>query len=225
MHPELGLVAVADGMGGYEGGEVASRIVIDSLVELFRRTTTDRDATWPHAPRPEREELIERVDIGLRHAHESVLARRTGVLGRMGSTAVVAAWQGTRLVVGHVGDSRAYRLRGTTIERLTGDHSVVEEARRAGMTDDMVNMAGFRHMLTRAVGMPGELGADVAVGSLRAGDVLLLCSDGIWEPQTEEQLREALGLPRPEDAVQTLIAGAYDEGGTDNMTAVVMHVG
>ncbi len=225
MHPELGLVAVADGMGGYEGGEVASRIVIETLVELFSRTTADRDATWPCAPRPEREELVDRVDIGLRYAHESVLARRTGTLGRMGSTAVVAAWQGTRLVVGHVGDSRAYRLRGTRLECLTGDHSVVEEARRAGMTDDVADMGRFRHMLTRAVGMPGELGAEVAVGSLRAGDVLLLCSDGVWEPQTEEQLRRALSRTRPEDAVQTLIAGAYDEGGTDNMTAVVMHVG
>jgi len=223
MHPELGLLVVADGMGGYEGGEVASRIVVDRMVELFRRATHDRDSTWPHAPRPARDELVGRVEVGLRDAHEAVLAERRGDLGRMGSTAVVAAWSGAQLVLGHVGDSRAYRLRHGVLQRLTEDHSVIEEARRAGMTDG-VDIAGFRHMLTRAVGMPGDLGADVATSTLWPGDVVLLCSDGVWEPQTDDDLRAALSMPRPEHAVQALVAGAYEVGGTDNMTAVVLQV-
>lgn len=224
-HPELGLLAVADGMGGYEGGEVASRIVVDSLVELFSRHIVDADATWPHAPRPPKETLLDLVEVGLRHAHESVMARREGPLARMGSTAVVVAFCGSRLVVGHVGDSRVYRLRGGRLQQLTQDHSVVEEARRAGVGGDSMDVAGFRHMLTRAVGMPGDLGADVRTETIEVGDVLLLCSDGVWEPQSEAQIVDALRQPRTEDAVHALVAAAYDEGGTDNMTALVMAVG
>jgi serine/threonine protein phosphatase PrpC len=224
LRPDLGLVAVADGMGGYEGGEVASRLVVESLVELFERICCDPDATWPHAPRPSIEPLVDLVGVGLRRAHDVVQARRLGVLSRMGSTAAVVAWSGPYLAVGHVGDSRVYRLRDGELRTLTVDHSVAEEARRAGMEPEAVEAAGFRHMLTRAVGMPGELGAEVVAERLRPGDVLLLCSDGVWEPLHAEEIAEALAQPRPEDAAQALVAAAYDAGSTDNLTAVVVRV-
>lgn len=224
VRPDLGLVAVADGMGGYEGGEVASRLVVESLVELFARTCRDPEATWPHAARPPREPLADLVGVGLQHAHEAVQARREGVLSRMGSTAAVVAWSGARLVVGHVGDSRVYRLREGVLQALTVDHSVAEEARRAGMGGEAVEVAGFRHMLTRAVGIPGELGAEVAVGWLRAGDVLLLCSDGVWEPLSHDELMAELRRPCPEEATRALLSAAYEAGGSDNLTAVVVQV-
>ncbi|MCH9684866.1 MAG: protein phosphatase 2C domain-containing protein [Deltaproteobacteria bacterium] len=217
---DLGLCVVADGMGGYEGGEVASQIVIDALVDLFARTERDAEATWPHAPRPEREQLVDRVAVGLRHAHASVVARREGRLAQMGSTASVMAWQGERLVIGHVGDSRVYRLRGGKLRQLTSDHSFAEEARRAG-ADAVAER--YRHMLTRVVGMPGPLDADVYCGRLRPGDVMLLCSDGVWEPLTEEQITTTLARD-PASAVRSLVDAAYDAGGTDNMTAVVLRV-
>jgi len=222
IRPDLGLVVVADGMGGYEGGEVASRIVVESLVELFERTTADPDATWPHAPRPGRDRLIDRVSVGLRHAHGQVLQRREGVLSRMGSTAAVVAWNERRLVVGHVGDSRVYRLRGDTLQLLTRDHSFAEEARAAGFADAAV-LSSYRNMLTRAVGMPGPLQADVTVDDLQPGDVLLLCSDGVWEPLSDDAVHTALHLP-PQDAARSLVAWAYDAGGSDNMTALVLRV-
>lgn len=223
VRPDLGLVVVADGMGGYEGGEVASRVVVESLVELFERTLADSEATWPQVPRPTRDPLLDRVWVGLRHAHARVLAQRTGVLARMGSTAAVVAWSEGRLVVGHVGDSRVYRLRGEELRLLTRDHSFAEEARAAGLPDDAAAVAGYRHVLTRAVGMPGPLEADLCIDELRAGDVLLLCSDGVWEPLTDDDLLEALRLS-PADAAQTLVAWAYEAGGADNMTALVLRV-
>ncbi|MCA9654001.1 MAG: serine/threonine-protein phosphatase [Myxococcales bacterium] len=223
LRPDLGLVVVADGMGGYEGGEVASHLVVESLVELFARTQADSEATWPHVARPTRDPLLDRVWVGLRHAHARVLAQRQGVLARMGSTAVVVAWEGDRLAVGHVGDSRVYRLRDDRLELLTRDHSFAEEARAAGLPDDAAAVASYRHVLTRAVGMPGPLEADLCLHELRAGDVLLLCSDGVWEPLRDEDLRAALQCSPP-DAAQTLVAWAYEAGGTDNMTALVLRV-
>jgi PPM family protein phosphatase len=224
VRPDLGLVAVADGMGGYEGGEIASRLVVESVVELFDRTSRDSDATWPHMPRPSRDPLVDLVGVGLLHAHHAVQERRHGVLARMGSTAAVVAWSGTRLVVGHVGDSRVYRLRDGVLQVLTVDHSVAEEARRAGMADEAIDASSFRHMLTRAVGMPGELGAEVATGRLRVGDVLLLCSDGVWEPLSAEELVAELQRPCPDEAARALVAAAYAAGGTDNLTAAVVQV-
>lgn len=224
VRPDLGLVVVADGMGGYEGGEVASQLVVDSLVRLFRRICGDGDATWPRAPRTTVEPLVDLVDAGLEQAHVVVQERRHGVLARMGSTAVVLAWSGPYLAVGHVGDSRAYRLRDGALEVLTVDHSVAEEARRAGMEGDAVEAAGFRHMLTRAVGMPGELGAEVMAERLQPGDVLMLCSDGVWEPLSEADIASALRLACPEQAAQALVAAAYEAGSSDNLTAAVVRV-
>jgi PPM family protein phosphatase len=224
VRPDLGLVVVADGMGGYEGGEVASRVVVESLVELFDRICRDPDATWPHAPRTTIEPLVDLVGVGLGQAHHAVQERRHGVLSRMGSTAAVVAWSGPYVAVGHVGDSRVYRLRDGVLATLTVDHSVAEEARRAGMEDEAVEAAGFRHMLTRAVGMPGELGAEVTAERLRVGDVLLLCSDGVWEPLQPEAIAAELQRPCPDEAAQALVAAAYAAGGSDNLTAVVMRV-
>lgn len=224
LRPDLGLVAVADGMGGYEGGEVASRLVAEALVELFERICCDPDATWPHAPRPSIEPLVDLVGVGLQQAHLVVQGRRHGVLARMGSTAAVVAWSGPYLAIGHVGDSRVYRLRDGVLRTLTVDHSVAEEARRAGMEEDAVESAGFRHMLTRAVGMPGELGAEVVADRLQPGDVLLLCSDGVWEPLHAEEIAAELERPCPDEAAQALVAAAYAAGSSDNLTAVVVRV-
>ena len=224
LRPDLGLVVVADGMGGYEGGEVASRIVVERLVELFARGQQDSEATWPFAARPTRDPLVDQVAVGLRHAHVCVLAQREGRLSRMGSTAAVVAWDGNRIVVGHVGDSRVYRLRDGRLQRLTRDHSFVEEARRAGLPEDSAAMAGYRHVLTRAVGMPGPLEADVGTDDLRPGDVLLLCSDGVWEPLRAQQLVDALSCGHAAEATHQLVSAAYEAGGTDNMTAVVLRV-
>jgi serine/threonine protein phosphatase PrpC len=219
LRPDLGLAIVADGMGGYEGGEIASRIVVDSMVELFARTREDSEATWPHVLPTSGDPLVDRVAVGLQHAHARVVERRTGALERMGSTVVVVAWQGEHLVVGHVGDSRVYRLRDGVLESLTRDHSFAEEARAAGFDAH----AGYRNMLTRAMGMPGAFRADLSVDTLREDDVLLLCSDGVWEPLAHGELREALHR-EPIDAAQALVAQAYAAGGSDNMTAAVLRV-
>lgn len=219
LRPDLGLVVVADGMGGYEGGEIASRIVVDSLVELFERTHADADATWPRATRTSGDPLVDRVTVGLQHAHARVVERRLGVLERMGSTVVVVAWRDEHLVVGHVGDSRVYRLRDGALERLTRDHSFAEEARAAGFETH----GGYRNMLTRAMGMPGAFAADLCIDELRVDDVLLLCSDGVWEPLEHDDLQEAL-LHHPSEAARTLVSRAYTAGGSDNMTAAVLRV-
>lgn len=223
VRADLGLAVVADGMGGYEGGEVASALVVDSLVEAFSRFRGGRAAT-PSTTLAAGAALQRLVGAGLRYAHQSIQQQRHGRLSRMGSTAAVVAWRGDRLVIGNVGDSRVYRFRDGRLARITRDHSMMEDAATAGLTPENIRALGYAHVLTRAVGTPGELEPDLYMRRLRLGDVLLLCSDGVWEPLEAEQLEEVMRRVPPEQVPKALVARAYAAGGADNMTALVLEV-
>jgi len=217
MEPELGLFAVADGMGGYEGGEVASGIVADTLVDFFTRNEIDADGTWPFAESREHGPLENLVDVALRLANREVVARKQGRLAQMGSTATVAAVRGRRLVVGNIGDSRLYRLRVGALERLTRDDSVAEELLAAG--GDVAE--SWRHCLTKAVGMSSTSRASLRTEAIETGDVYLVCSDGLWEPLGDEAIAKWLAAP-VDAACAGLIEAAYAAGSRDNITAVIV---
>lgn len=220
VRAHLGLFAVADGMGGYAGGEIASATVITALDDFMSRIHVDADGTWPVRARRALGPLEAVVDAALRIADREVQARRTGVLARMGSTAVVALFRDRRLVVGNVGDSRLYRLRGD-LEQLTADHSVAAELERGGMAAADVAPA-FLACLTRAIGMPGSAEPDLVTSPVQAGDTYLLCSDGLWGALDDATIAAHLGQPEVERACATMIAAAYAAGSTDNITAVVI---
>jgi serine/threonine protein phosphatase PrpC len=216
--PDLGLYAVADGLGGYEGGEVASTLALETISELVRRTAGDGDVTWPYKIDPSRSVVENELLVATRLAGDRILAQRTGVLGQMGSTVAVLRIVEGRAVIAHVGDSRVYRLRGGELVQLTTDHSLVSQMIAAGMSPE----AGFpwRHVITRALGMP-ESEADVQTRKLRAGDVYLLCSDGLYEPLSTATIASLLDAP-PELACHTLVDAAYAAGSRDNISAVVV---
>lgn len=219
MEPGLGLFAVADGMGGYEGGEVASGIVAETLVDFFERNVVDAEGTWPFAEDHGRGPLENLVDVALRLANREVIARKHGALSQMGSTATVAALRGRRLVVGNIGDSRLYRLRAGVLERLTRDDSVAEELLAAG--GDVVE--SWRHCLTKAVGMGTSQRAALLRETVDPGDVYLLCSDGLWEPLPADTIAQWLAAP-VDAACEGLVEAAYAAGSRDNITAVVVAV-
>jgi len=116
--PELGLFVVADGMGGYEGGEIASALAVEAIHELVRRTAGDADVTWPYKIDPARSIIENEVLVATRLANERITLRRTGELCEMGSTVVVLRLEDDHAVIGHVGDSRLYRLRGGVVTQL-----------------------------------------------------------------------------------------------------------
>ncbi|PTL79010.1 PP2C family serine/threonine-protein phosphatase [Vitiosangium sp. GDMCC 1.1324] len=220
---DLGLFVVADGLGGYEGGEVASRCVVDTFSGFCERVTRDPEATWPHNLRPgysREEELLVNCTL---LAQRAVLTRRVGQLREMGSTVVALALGARSGAVAHVGDSRLYRLREGRLEALTRDHSVLEEMREAGGEVPSRRESPYGHIITRALGTEN---AEPTVRRLevRAGDVYLLCSDGLYEPLGLERLAARLGRGSVLGVAEGLVQDAYAAGGTDNITAIVVGV-
>ena len=223
--PHLGLFLVADGMGGHAGGEIASKMAVDSVREVLE----DPDATWPMGPPvpcrfPGPSVLVAGVEL----ANARIFAdgardpRRRG----MGTTFVGAlAWE-DRMVFAHVGDSRAYRLRGRRLDLITEDHSLVNEHVRSGLlTREQARASPFQNIITRAVGTRANVEVDTLIDRTRPGDIYLLCSDGL--SGTIEHAELTAILLEHHDLCRTaghLIERANELGGTDNITAVLIRV-
>lgn len=222
VRPQLGLFAVADGMGGYEGGEVASWAIVDALDQLIGRIDRDPEGTWPTRARKSLDPHEALVDAALRMAEREVHARRVGPLSRMGSTATMALFRDGRLVVGHVGDTRIYRLRDG-LEQLTLDHSVAAELMRSGVDPGSV-APGYLACLTRAIGMEGATEIDLRSEAVRAGDTYLLCSDGLWGALEDDEIAAVLRGASIEDACARLVDAAHAAGSQDNITGIVVRV-
>ncbi|MBW8060476.1 MAG: Stp1/IreP family PP2C-type Ser/Thr phosphatase, partial [Solirubrobacterales bacterium] len=207
------IFVVADGMGGAQAGEVASKAAALAF---------DRDL--PDAP-PERV-LRETIEAANREIHDLARAdpSRTG-MGTTVTAAIVNA-QSEEVGVGHVGDSRAYRLRDGKLERLTRDHSLVEEMRRKGqITDAQAEDHPQRSIITRALGPEPEVEVDVQTVPASPGDVFLLCSDGLTTMLDEDRIARVLtDAPSIDAAVRALVDEANRAGGRDNITALAFRL-
>jgi protein phosphatase len=204
------LFAVADGIGGFEAGEVASRIAVDVLRDLE-----------PGTP----------FETAIAEANRRILAVGRGDerFSGMGTTVVAVRFGGTQkrpvAEVAHVGDSRAYLLRGGRLRPLTEDHSLVAELVRSGdLTRDQAADHPQKNLITRALGAEEKVDVDTAVLPVEAGDRIFLCSDGLSDMVAEGRISEILAeFPDdPELAVRGLLSAALDAGGTDNVTVVVV---
>jgi serine/threonine protein phosphatase PrpC len=207
------IFVVADGMGGAQAGEVASRAAADAF---------DRDL--PDAP-PERV-LRETIEAANREIHD--LARSDPSRAGMGTTitAAIVNAESEEVGIGHVGDSRAYRLRGGRLEQLTRDHSLVEEMRRKGqITDAQAEDHPQRSIITRALGPEPRVEVDVQTVPAAPGDVFLLCSDGLTTMVDEERIAALLGdAGSMKEAVRALVDAANKAGGRDNVTALAFRL-
>ncbi|NPD28973.1 PP2C family protein-serine/threonine phosphatase, partial [Corallococcus exiguus] len=207
---------------GQEGGEVASQCVVDTFAGFSDRLDRDRDGTWPDAVDPARSREENYLAACTALAQRTLRVRRVGKLKEMASTVVALAVGERSAAVAHVGDSRLYRLREGQLESLTRDHSLIEELRAAGR-EPPGNPANLRHLITRALGTEN---AEPTVQWLETqpGDVFLLCSDGLYEPLGPEVMKEQLHAPSAQAACDALVTAAYEAGGRDNITAVVLRV-
>jgi protein phosphatase len=207
------IFVVADGMGGAQAGEVASKAAADAF-----------DVDLPEGP-PERV-LRETIVAANRTIHD--LARADPSRAGMGTTltAAIVSAEREEVAIGHVGDSRAYRLRAGRLEQLTRDHSLVEEMRRKGqLTDAQAEDHPQRSIITRALGPDPEVEPDVQTVPAAPGDVFLICSDGLTTMLGEEQIGKLLaGATSMDAAVRALIDEANRAGGRDNITALAFRL-
>lgn len=213
LRPDAGLFVVADGMGGHEAGEVAATLAVESMASIA-------------------EPQVARAAVQLRHAvadaNTRILAatakhaRKTG----MGTTLSALWFQGDRAFIAHVGDSRVYRLRAGRLEQITEDHTLLADAIRAGFDPTRAKVIFPSNVLTRAVGIRGEVEPLVVECGVLPGDRFLLCSDGLTDMIPETLITDRLALwPSASNATQALLEDALDAGGHDNVTVLVVDAG
>jgi protein phosphatase len=210
--PARGVWAVADGMGGHAFGDVASRMVVESIESIGLMGTPDNMAQLVAAARAR----ITSANLQLRGEAQ---ARHVTV---MGSTVVVLLACGDELACLWAGDSRIYLYRNARLRQLTRDHSQAEELRARGMPPGLDMSAAIANMITRAVGAADTIDVDVVTLAALDGDMLLLCSDGLSNPVDEAAIAAALAPGDCARAAQALVALALANGGRDNITVVVV---
>jgi protein phosphatase len=213
IEKELGLLAIADGMGGHASGEVASKMAIEILKESLKEES-----------QPCLGKLRSGVKLANRRVYEA--AQSQSQLNGMGTTLTALQLDGNRLSIAHVGDSRAYLIRGGVIEQITDDHTIVsEQVARGMMTKEEAARSGMRNILSRALGIASEVDVDVEELTVLEGDQLALCSDGLTEMISEDEiLSEVQSTKRPDLACDELVNLANQRGGEDNVTVIVAHL-
>jgi protein phosphatase len=229
--PEESLFCVADGMGGHASGEVAARIAVEEMAEFFRTTGRDEEATWPFKLDPRRGYDENRLLTGVKLANLRIFERAASDarLRGMGTTLVAASFPraGGVVLVGHVGDSRAYLLRAGALRQLTEDHSLLNDYRKnRALTPEEIEAFPHKNVIVRALGMREQVEVDVLRERVEDGDVVLLCSDGLTGMVPDPRIAEILRA-HPRDlrgAAQALADAANDAGGQDNVTCVLVQV-
>jgi protein phosphatase len=207
------LFAVADGMGGAQAGEVASQLAASAL------EAGDSDGLSG----------IERIDALIQEANRRIFDRASTdpSASGMGTTMTVALVEGMTVAIGHVGDSRAYLVRGEQMEQLTDDHSLVNELLKSGkLSEEEAQVHPQRSVITRAVGTDPDVDVDGFSIEAEEGDVFLICSDGLSDMVEDEEILELVHEHRDDlnKAVKALVAAANRGGGEDNITAVAFQI-
>ena len=209
------LAIIADGMGGYEGGQEASRIAVQTI----ERTYVDGDSADPQSL------LI----AGIQTAHQHILqfaSEHPGLLG-MGTTCTAIALVDAQLYYAHVGDSRLYLVRDGKISRITRDHSYVNRLVETGLISSQeAENHPHRNILTAALGAGDEVVPEYPAAPLQltANDVLLLCTDGLWGVVTDEEIQATVSEKHPQPACESLVELAKKRGGPDNITVMAIRI-
>jgi protein phosphatase len=217
VNPEMGLVVLADGMGGYNAGEVASTLATHAVIDRF-------DALWSDGDPPARN--LPLVLDAMMSANRAVYeASQTNAEHRgMATTLVTAVFQRNRLTIGHVGDSRAYRLRQGRFMGLTRDHSLLQEQLDAGLIPPhLARVAHYKNLVTRAIGVAAEVNVEVHEHVVLPGDTYLFCSDGLNDMLSDTEMAQVLLHFGPlERAGRELMRRANEAGGRDNISLVLV---
>jgi serine/threonine protein phosphatase PrpC len=217
LNPELDFCLAADGMGGAAAGEVASRIFAEAALEIFSDN-----------PNRSEKEILYRVHKAYSHANQKILehvAHHPDHRG-MGCTAELLAFFDEGFILGHIGDSRTYRLRNEKLEQLTQDHTFVQQQLQEGLISaDQIKYHPMRNLIFRAVGIKEDLTIDLLEGKTCPEDLFLLCSDGLTDMITDDQIQDVMGANiNIHRKAEELIETAKAAGGDDNITVVLVAI-
>lgn len=220
---DTGLMLLADGMGGCNGGEIASAMAVNIVLSEFRQLPLMLPL---NEAAPELSSGTMRLCTAIAKANREIyqLSLAQSQLSGMGTTLVAALFLGTRVTLASVGDSRVYRLRQGHFEQLTVDHTVVQEQVEYGLiTPEQARLAGSRGLITRALGVEAGVEVDVQEQLVLPGDVFLLCSDGLFDMLDDTEIRFVIDHADGdlEAAAQRLIDAANDKGGYDNISLIL----
>ena len=212
------LYVVCDGMGGVVGGEIASATAVETLIETFEAESR------AEAPRPVEERLHRAIHAANRGVRKAAL--ESDRLDGMGTTLVCACFDGGRILIGNVGDSRAYFIRGGACFQVTHDHSFVSEQLRKGlMTEEAAAASELQSVITRAIGVADTVEPDLFAAELKVGDMVLLTSDGLTRYVEPEEIGSMIGRGGELKVIcQGLIDAAKQRGGADNITCLLLRV-
>ena len=219
----IGLAVLADGMGGHNAGEVASRMAVDVITAGIQASV--KKAAGQHTRASAESLIANHISQANERIYEAGQAR--GEYSGMGTTVVVAFWHERSVSVGHVGDSRMYRLRARELKQLTHDHSLAQEHVDLGLlSSEEARTAPIRSVLTRTVGNGSQVTAELNTFPVAADDLYLLCSDGLTDMLTDEQISEALISfgTTIQNAADQLIAQANHHGGVDNVSVILARI-
>ncbi len=224
LDTELGLLVVADGLGGHAAGEIASKIVVDRVAHFIAQTV-EKDRTWPLEYDVNLNYDGNRLKVALLLSDQAIAEdiKTNPERETMGSTVVACLVHGPRVTMAHVGDSRAYLVNPESIVQITRDHSwVAEQVAHGILTPSEARVHPFRNVITQALGNGGDLDVAIQELELREMDRLLLCSDGLSGMVNDQDIWTIVNeSPSLEEAVNRLVARAKENGGEDNVTVIL----
>jgi serine/threonine protein phosphatase PrpC len=224
---ESGLFVVADGMGGHAAGEVASALAVEVVAEVLLGTNDPEETTLMLTTEDGSDALRERLRYCMNQASMQIRKKAIAepLYAGMGTTLVVLMIEEDSAYLSHVGDSRIYLFRDGELQRLTRDHTVVQQEIDAGrLTPELARLVPHKNILTQSVGYHGPVEPDTCCRVIRPGDVFLLCSDGLTDPLDDAALQTLFREQDHEDLAAFLVQRALDEGTQDNTTVVVVQV-
>ena len=225
FNSDLGLAILADGMGGYNAGEIASAMASSIARRVIENQfqSVDTDAiTYP-------DQFVRQLLAASATAANTAIfeaASNESEFSGMGTTLVIMLFYEDAVAVAHIGDSRAYRFRDQRLTQITRDHSLLQEQLDAGLINaEQAQFSQHKNLITRAVGVETTLETDINVFSVVPGDLYLLCSDGLSDMLTDQKIVDTLEayIGDPSEAASKLVERANEEGGRDNISVILVH--
>jgi PPM family protein phosphatase len=225
---EQGIFVVADGMGGHASGEVASRVAVEEVASFYIRSGSDGEGTWPYQMDLNLSYDENRLLTAIRLANVRIfeLASTEARYKKMGTTIVALSLGPAGVLLAHVGDSRGYRLRASTLQQLTEDHSLLNDYKKAKpMTAEEIAKFPHKNVISRALGMGPDVKVDIDRDTPLPGDIYLLCSDGLSGMLPDPEIARLLNLNLALDLkARALVDAANAAGGADNITAILVRI-